>query len=129
MTDQSDDEDPRYRVITLSAGPPVRIRQDEWPVIAVERSHPREYHPHVRRVHDPRARALRKRWLFVRRHADGRTLVYGGTDTIWDVRIMRAGELVPASDVAGAITRVARDIGGSAQFARDAIARLPPVEL
>ena len=103
-------EQKTYRTITLTGRPPVRIRQADWPLIA-RAGNARwdgQYRFQATRITDVAIR--------VRRHADGRMVVYGIYDyeTKWqgerDVRI-RAGYLLPAGDdPVAAIQAVGADI-------------------
>lgn len=111
----------RKRVITLTNAPPVSIRHEEWPAIVFSKWYPG---------------GARKGWMYIRRHSDGRTLVYAGLDTRLDTphpgeRALRAGELVAAGspDLGDAIARVAAAVGADHEFAQNMIARLPPVEI
>jgi hypothetical protein len=56
------------RTITLSDAAPVKIDDSKWPIIAEGRDYPGEHF----------FQAFDLVWIKVRRHADGRTLVYGG---------------------------------------------------
>lgn len=108
------------RVITLTNAPPVRVRDEQWPLIASSF------------LYDGRSahQSERSRWLRVRRHEDGRVIVYGGLDTrINGERGLRGGEiLADGENVAAAIRRVAASVD-AAEIAIDCIADLPPVEL
>lgn len=99
----------KRRTITLTDRAPVRIVESEWPVVSVARD-------------DAAGWAVR-----VRRHADGRVIVYGSRG------VAREGELlasVSASDaVADAILRVGALCGAPGSAIAQCIANLPAEEL
>lgn len=101
---------PDYRLtVTLTDAPPIRIYTADWPTIA-----------HVPDGHD--------RWIVIRRHADGRTLVSAVNREADPVR--RAGYLVPAGEnPAHSINAAAYAAGLSTTLADQAIAALPAVDL
>jgi len=83
------------RTIRLTDGPPVRIDDDQWPSVA---------HATDEVDHTPKANK-RSGWVRVRRHADGRHLVY-------DLRRAHADRRLPP-----------RGSGSLARRGRDALAR------
>jgi hypothetical protein len=107
--------------ITLTGRPPVRIRKAEWPIVAQAV------------WHDGQAGGdwTRRQRLTVRQHEDGRAIVYGVFETVWQhERDRRGGELVEAGgDVAAAVHRVAEHLGFDAWLAEECIADLPAEEL
>lgn len=126
----------KYRTITLTDRPPVRIREDLWPRIARgadddcdDRRHPFQ------------ANTTAEMWVNVRQHSDGRTLVYGGYEyrTAWADRpdhSRRDGELLAKdADVAAAIRRVGEALGDRDTYdlapgvIRECIANLPAEEI
>lgn len=119
---------PRVRVVTLSNAVTVRIHDDEWRITTSGTWNQGALEFQARRG-----------FLFVRQHADGRVLVYGGLNTRWtSEHNLRAGEIVSpregdalttSNDVVEAIMRTALALGATERFARDIIARLPPVEI
>jgi hypothetical protein len=113
----------KTRTITLSNRPPVRIRDDEWQLIASA-----DWHDGDQGL---RCRAHRTAWLKVRQHDDGRTIVYAGYDSDFSSeRDLRAGLLLaPADDVVSAIREVAARIERLAELADRAIADLPAEEI
>jgi hypothetical protein len=128
------------RTITLTDRPPVRIREDKWPVIAEA-----SYHDYDGEYDFQSFRHWRG-WLKVRRHQDGRTLVYGGCEHETAYRgergyEQRAGELLPAAtsmeEIVAAIKRVHGRIDIVDEDHRDdwrlladeCIASLPPEEI
>lgn len=130
------------RTITLTDRAPVRIDEAAWPEVASAHAE-RGTQDNLRLVHtawpaDHGSQPVTlsdehvDRWnLRVRRHADGRQLVYGTWSPGWDREpgdaVTRAGELLDAGDdVIAAMRRVAASIGASAQMLADAIADLPP---
>ena len=91
----------RQRTITLTDRAPVKINEADWPEVA----HAREAEWSIR----------------VRKHADGRVLVYAVNGA------RRGGELLPHDgDVVNALTRVAATCGIPAA---PCIARLPAEEI
>jgi hypothetical protein len=66
---QNTDQPDKVRTITLSDRDPVRIHENEWPILSSSRDAEEE------------GGEWSKWWLTVRRHADGRTLVYGRLET------------------------------------------------
>lgn len=104
------------RTITLTGRPPVTIDESKWPLIASasDKDHDNQY--------EFQANRLRKWWIGVRQHADGRALVYGkySYTSRWEGerdRSYRAGVLLPKSSgldaICEAIGRVANDISTS----------------
>lgn len=111
----------KTRIVTLSNRPPVRIKESEWPVIADSFWHDGLI----------RCQANRTAWLKVRRHDDGRTLVYGGRESRWQgERDKRSGLLIDKTgDVVAAIYQVADDLGYVEQLAAEAVGDLPAEEI
>jgi hypothetical protein len=106
--------------ITLTDRPPVLIAVDDWPVIAQARNFTGQ--------HESQAE---KKWqIKVRQHKDGRTIVYGATESQWAREAQpRAGELLESgADIPAAIKRVAAD-SGCAHLAQACIANLPDEEI
>lgn len=118
------DPEPRRRTITLTGRPPVRIVEDEWPVIARARDWEGEYE----------VQSGRKWWLYVRQHQDGRALVYGRHATSYrDESDLAAGELLDATPtglgLAESIRRVGESLGAGEVLIDRCIADLPPEDL
>jgi len=110
-------QETKMRTIALTDRPPVRIREDAWPVIAHGRyrNHDNQYEFQANR-----------RWradVRVRQHADGRAIVYGvyEYETAYQGERgfnARVGELVaPGGDLVEAIRRVGASIGEAADVA------------
>jgi hypothetical protein len=110
-----------HRTITLTDRPPVRIDDDAWPCIAKAGWYEGEIE----------CQANRSGWLRVRRHADGRTIVYGAYDTAWrGEACIRAGELLTIDcDVVAAIRRVGIDVAAEESCIRACIGDLPAEEI
>lgn len=99
-----------HRTITLSNRPPVKIVEDDWPVLAVG-----SYEHFDGQI---RAQATRTKELTVRvrQHADGRAIVYGvyeystahqgERDVTWRVGYL----LTPTGDIMQAIRRVGSEL-------------------
>lgn len=109
----------RTRIITLTGAKPAKIVDSQWPLIAQGSWGDVDSDDHP------------EGWLKVRRHSDGRMIVYGGYDPVYlDERALRGGELLAASDdVIGAIRRVGLTVQATAECIEDCLARLPPVEI
>jgi hypothetical protein len=100
----------RTSTITLTGRPPVRVSDDNWPVIAFGTSeyYNSEYREDATRDYDA--------WISVRQHDDGRAVVYGtfvfrtkyrNED---DVVINAGNTVAPGQNIAQAISRVGFDI-------------------
>lgn len=144
-------QDNPYLTITLTGRPPVKIKKDDWPVIASakHKDYDNQYEFQANRKAD---------WkLTVRQHADGRTVVYGvwTYDTNWqneDCGDVRGGELITVTGgadtervgdtepIVAAIQRVGEDLesrmpegrwssGVFPKLIHECIADLPAVEL
>lgn len=125
--------------ITLTDARPVTIREDHWPILSCS-----VWVDHDGQI-ECQANRQWKAWLKVRRHADGRAIVYGGYsyDTQWQGERdasyrdgIRLTETRPdMSDIIGAIREVGTTLGersGSEHFAdliAECIADLPAEEL
>lgn len=123
-------KEPKVRTITLTDRAPVRIREDEWPVIATAKDWDNQHESQANRTWTLRVRQNKK---------DGRTIVYGVyTTQFQNERGEAAGELLtPPSDaqikddewyvwdeIASAIKRVASRCGCD-DIADECIADLP----
>lgn len=139
----------KTRTITLTNRPPVRIREDQWPVIAHG-----SYSDHDNQ-YEFQANRKWKADIRVRQHEDGRVIVYGVYD--YDTAFqnesgitVKAGEVIePGADVVAAIREVGdtmiAEVGDTMIAAtdeaghdfrrhilaavRDCISELPAVEL
>lgn len=97
------------RTITLTGRPPVRIDEDNWPVIAsaADKDWDNQYESQANRTW--------KWWVTVRQHADGRAIVYAGyayTTQYQNGRdySARNGQLLPARAGAVAICDAIREV-------------------
>lgn len=98
----------KTRTITLTHRPPVQIREDEWPILAQAREIEDEEWDTHRQI------------LVVRRHHDGRALVYAIHEDShmrrdgsghWIGHTLRRGDVIGADeDLVAAIRRVAADM-------------------
>lgn len=108
-------------------------REDEWPEIAVATGDSYRGNDCNRYQQALGQRELDTYSLRVRRHADGRALVYGVLDgaTAWTgTRDRRGGELLAAgADIAAAIRRVGEDCQLPERAIRECIADLPAEEI
>ena len=118
----------KQRIVTLTDRPPVLIDEDDWPRIAW--GHGDSYGPVDPLRHDQEVDVYD---VVVRRHADGRHLVYavlGGAKAWTGTASRREGELLaPGEDVVAAIRRVGARCGIPDRVIRDCIADLPPDRL
>ena len=125
----------KRRTITLTDRRPITINEEAWPLIALAEWHDSEYE----------SQAIRRQYLRVRQHADGRTIVYAtSTSRMQGSRDYRGGELVtparhdgPDADgrtgldveITAAIRRVADRGGLRDHLIDECIADLPAEEL
>lgn len=131
-------ENSKLRTITMTDTPPVRVREADWPVIA----HGRHYSYDGQ--YDFQANWLLEIDIRVRKHTDGRMLVYGKYEYIdkhaggVDV-VHRAGRLYQQIEpvaLVGAIRDVGETIAGGSDYdervheaVAECIAELPPMDL
>lgn len=111
----------KTRIVTLTDRAPVRIIEDEWPVIATGFDCDSEH-----------AFQANRTWrVTVRRHEDGRTLVYGRFDSRYaHDHDIRAGYLLPNDeDVVDVIRTVTSEIGANVHVSSVCIANLPAEEI
>jgi hypothetical protein len=134
-------QDNPYLIITLTDRPPVKIRKDDWPILAeaTDSDCDSEYEFQANRT---------SKWaLRVRQHDDGRAIVYGtyshNSHFLHERNYgFREGELLqatPIEELPAAIRRVGRKMAEQdhcgddarrwAQIINDCIADLPPVEI
>lgn len=98
----------KYRTVTLTDRPPVRIREDQWPCIAhgTYECYDNQYRFQANRITDINIR--------VRQHQDGRSIVYAVYDYTSNYQgesglSIKAGMLCdPGADLAQAIKEVGR---------------------
>lgn len=125
--------DQKTRTITLTGRPPVKIKENEWPVIATASDDSYGYVDPQGHQQALLQGELDKYLLRVRQHADGRTIVYGVLDaaTVWTrTKDWRGGELLVAdSNIAAAIRRVGENGGIPDEVIRDCVADLPAEEI
>ena len=107
--------------ITLTGRAPVTIVKADWPRIARAEDND---------ATQPGNQPNRTWTLTVRRHADGRAIVYGEYSTAWQGESdIDAGELLaPGDDIPAAVHRVAETIGRP-DLAQYCLADLPPETL
>ena len=108
----------KKRTITLTNRAPVIILEAEWPIVAMARGASGDAAEYTLRV---------------RRHADGRAIVYGVVDARTEGGSWRGGEVVDAAGDAGAIAaglrRVGKDAGIPERIIASCIADLPATPL
>jgi hypothetical protein len=115
----------KTRTITLTARPPVRIVEDDWPIIASAS----DYAGQVE------SQASEEWGVYVRQHEDGRRIAYAYRDRGTggmpiEYRGSRGGELLVAiDDIAAAIRRVGDQVGIPEHTIADCIADLPAEDL
>lgn len=123
----------KQRTITLTDRQPVKIYEDEWPCIAEAAGDSWSGRDPSRYQQASHRGELDEYTLRVRRHADGRAIVYGVIDaaTVWTgTQDWRGGELLTADmDIAAAIRRVGEDGAIPDKVIRECIAGLPAEEI
>lgn len=106
----TDSTEPKQRTITLTDRPPVRVREDQWPLIAVG------MYKDWDNQYECQANRTWHIYIRVRRHQLGRAIVYGrySYDTAWQGErgeMHRVGTLLaPDDDLAGAIRAIASQL-------------------
>ncbi|MGC2192703.1 MAG: hypothetical protein WA751_10255 [Candidatus Dormiibacterota bacterium] len=105
--------------ITLTGRPPVRITKADWPITASATGRI-EWHDDLTDPPDF--------WLYVREHADGRTMVSGivnyPTHSGWEQS--RGGQLIGRdADLTAVITAVAEELAIPESVAQKCLADLP----
>lgn len=125
--------DQKTKTITLTGRSPVKIKKNEWPVIATAGD---DSYGHVDPQGHQQAKLqgeLDEYLLRVRQHADGRTIVYGvlNAATVWTrTKDWRGGELLDSgNNIASVIIRVGQAGGIPDEVVRNCIADLPAEEL
>lgn len=130
----------KSRTITLTDRPPVKIREDLWPVIAEasdDSFNGRDYSRRQQALGRGECDTYR---LKVRQHPDGRAIVYGVLNAAiaaWHQpahgESIRGGELLDGASVTARIPDAIRRVGEYCclpdSVIRDCIANLPAVEL
>lgn len=120
---------PKTRTITLTDRPPVRVNEADWPLVASATGDSwgtsGDYCRHEQ------AHSLR-----VRRHEDGRALVYGVLDAAgpWTGSESRKGGVLleagsSAAELVSAIREVGADVGIPESLIRECVADLPAEQL
>lgn len=119
----------KTRKITLTDRAPVKINEADWPVIARGSGDSFRGNDYGRRQQAIAQGEVDKYYLTVRKHADGRALVYGVFDaaTAWtSSEDRREGELLDAgADLASAIQRVGERCNLPSAVIRECLADLP----
>ena len=121
------------RTITVTGRRPVKIYDEEWPVIAVAEGD--SYGPRdCGRYQQALAQLELDTYLLcVRQHADSRVIVYAvfRAATVWTGNKTRSGGelLATGADIPAAIRRVGRDCSIPDSVIRECIADLPAEEL
>ncbi len=128
----------KYRTIVLTDSAPVKIIQEDWPVIA------HGHHYSFGGQFDFQANEKLEINILVKQHADGRTLVYGCYDfsTNWAARddvCHRAGYLYPDALSPDQLIRTIKKVGAEiadgadistvSDIVRDCISELPAVDI
>lgn len=123
----------KTRTITLTDRPPVKIKDDAWPIIADAKDDSFSGNDYGRHQQALGQGELDEYTIRVRQHADGRAIVYAILDaaTAWTgSEDHRGGELLdPGADLAAAIRRVGDGCGIPDSVIRECIADLPAVEI
>ena len=115
------------RTITLTGRPPVKIDEDNWPVIALASDHDGAVECQANTVWSIR----------VRQHDDGRTIVYAVKDSgnggqYIGFRASPAGEMLPVGCTDDDICRAIERVGADAEcdnLVAECIADMPAEEL
>jgi len=121
--------------IALTDRRPVCVDKNEWPLIASADADSWSGSPDPARHHQALQRGELDRWAIrVRRHADGRAIVYGVCVAGWDgAHDWAGGELLPAgcndADIAESSWVICLDGELPPQLAREIIADLPAEEI
>lgn len=121
------------RTITMTDRPPVRIRPDDWPIVAAADGDSFTGSDPARHQQALQRGEVDKYVLKVRRHANGRTIVYGTLRSAhpgWNQPAggidWRGGELLAdGENEPAAIRRVGEDAGIPEHLIRECIADLP----
>lgn len=126
----------KQRTITLTGRNPVRIYDDEWPVVAEGKGDSYGGNDYSRYQQALARGECDEYAIRVREHADGRAIVYAVFDAAeaWTHNeSRRGGELLPAestlADYAAAIRRVGEDCNIPDSVIRECTADLPAEEL
>lgn len=114
---------PDHVTISMTDRPPVKIRRADWPLVASAKQHDGG--------RGLECQANRQWAIYVRQHADGRSLVSGAHSSRWQGEPDGyGGEIVePGGDVPAAIRRIGERIGAGDSTIDRCIADLPAVEL
>lgn len=125
----------KTRTITMSDRAPLRIREEDWPILAKARGQSKESHNGT----PVPEHEVDHYYLTVRQHQDGRTIVYAHLDAnpSWtgseDRRegevLGRLGEAPTDADLVAAIRRIGERCGLPDRMIRDCIADLPAEEV
>lgn len=123
----------KQRTITLTGRPPVKIDEEQWPIIAVAKDDSYSGNDYGRHQQASARGELDEYSIRVRQHDDGRAIVYAVFDaaSAWTGNSSRSGgELCDkGADLAAAIQRVGEDSNIPDKVIRDCIADLPAEEL
>jgi hypothetical protein len=114
-------EDKGRITIALTGRPPVRIAADEWEIVAHASDCDNQY----------KCQAHRNWELTVRQHKDGRAIVYGVYDTVFqDEWNLRGGQIVNGIDfIVEAIYEVAQQLRFPRRLAEECISSLPAEDI
>lgn len=119
----------KTRTITLTGRRPVKIVEDQWPVIASATGDSYRGNDYARHNQAAGQGELDEYRLTVRQHADGRAIVYGvfaGASAWTGNESRRGGQLLDAGDdLADAIRRVGEDCNLPDTVIRECVADLP----
>ena len=113
---------PEYVTISMTDHAPVKVRRADWLLVASAKQHDGG---------QIECQANRRWMIYVRQHADGRSLVSGTHSTQWQGEADGyGGELIESGgDVPAAIRRIGERIGANEGTIDRCIADLPAVEL
>ena len=123
----------KTRTITLTDRPPVKIREDEWPIIASATDDSGDGNDYARYQQARMRGELDCYSLRVRQHEDGRAIVYGVLDAAsayTGSESYRGGELLdPGGDLAATVRRVGESCHLPDSVIRECVADLPAVDI
>jgi hypothetical protein len=126
------------RTITLTDRRPVRIVEEDWPVIAMSADDSWNHPDYSRYQQALNQGELDKYSIRVRQHADGRTIVYAvfvgatawtGNGDKRDGEILKSKTGINYDDIVASIKEVGEACGLPEHVINDCIADLPPEDL
>lgn len=122
MTDEDKKNLGKARTISLSSHAPVRIYENEWPIISSAREE------------EPEGKETSRWWLTVRKHQDGRHLVYARYEVTGEkgepLEKLVGGELLAArANISESVTKVGEECHCPATMVARCLKGLPVEEI